>query len=125
MYEGPGDENRRLKKIYDEERLKAEIVAKALTKVVVLSQRREIAQWVMAQRSATINLGCRAFGISQTCYQYKTKLNAENSLIAEWLVPLTNNQCNWGFAVLPLPTQRKGNSNGTTRGSTVFTVSLS
>ena len=79
----------------------------------------------MAQRLATINLEHWAFGISQACYRYKTKLNAENSLIAKWLVPLTNNQCNWGFAVLPLPTQRKGNSNGTTRGSTVFTVSLS
>ena len=29
---GLGNENRRLKKIYDEERLKAEIVAEALTK---------------------------------------------------------------------------------------------
>ena len=39
------DENRRLKKMYAEERLKAEIVAEALTKKVVApSQRREMAQ---------------------------------------------------------------------------------
>jgi putative transposase len=51
------DENRRLKKMYAEERLKAEIVAEARTKKVVApSQRREMAQWAVAQRSATINL---------------------------------------------------------------------
>ena len=77
------DENRRLKKMYAEERLKAEIVAEALTKVVP-SQRREMAQWAVTQRSATINLACRAFGISQTCYRYKAKLDAENSVIADW-----------------------------------------
>lgn len=50
-----------------------------------------MAQWAVAQRSATINLACRAFGISQTCYRYKAKLDAENSVIADWLVRLTNN----------------------------------
>jgi hypothetical protein len=58
-----------------------------------------VAQWAVAQRSATINLACRAFGISQTCYRYKAKLDEENSLIADWLVRLTNNQRNWGFGL--------------------------
>ncbi len=58
-----------------------------------------MAQWAVAQRSATINLACRAFGISQTCYRYKAKLDAENSVIADWLVRLTNNQRNWGFGL--------------------------
>jgi putative transposase len=58
-----------------------------------------MAQWAVAQRSATINLVCRAFGISQTCYRYKAKLDEENSLIADWLVRLTNNQRNWGFGL--------------------------
>jgi len=58
-----------------------------------------MAQWAVAQRSATINLACRAFGISQTCYRYKAKLDEENSLIADWLVRLTNNQRNWGFGL--------------------------
>jgi putative transposase len=43
-----------------------------------------MAQWAVTQRSATINLACRAFGISQTCYRYKAKLDAENSVIADW-----------------------------------------
>ena len=58
-----------------------------------------MAQWAVTQRSATINLACRAFGISQTCYRYKAKLDAENSVIADWLVRLTNNQRNWGFGL--------------------------
>ena len=53
----------------------------------------------MAQRSATIHLACRAFGISQTCYRYKAKLDAENGVIADWLVRLANNQRNWGFGL--------------------------
>ena len=36
---------------------------------------------------------------SQTCYPYKAKLDAENDLIADWLVRLTNNQRNWGFGL--------------------------
>jgi putative transposase len=53
-----------------------------------------MAQWAVANRSATIGLACQAFHISQTCYRYKAKLDAENVLIADWLVRLTNNQRN-------------------------------
>src|SRR5471030_2120696 len=66
-------------------------------KMVAPSQRREMAQWAVAQRSATIRLACQAFGISQTCYRYRAKLDAENAVVADWLVRLTNNQRNWGF----------------------------
>jgi putative transposase len=58
-----------------------------------------MAQWAVTERSATIKLACQAFGISQTCYRYKAKLDAENSVIADWLVRLTNNQRNWGFGL--------------------------
>ena len=58
-----------------------------------------MAQWAVAQRSATIGLACQAFGISQTCYRYRAKLDAENALVADWLVRLTNNQRNWGFGL--------------------------
>jgi putative transposase len=57
-----------------------------------------MAQWAVAQRSATIGLACQAFCISQTCYRYRAKLDAENVLIADWLVRLTNNQRNWALA---------------------------
>jgi hypothetical protein len=58
-----------------------------------------MAQWAVLERSATVKLACQAFGISQTCYRYKAKLDAENNLIADWLVRLTNNQRNWGFGL--------------------------
>jgi hypothetical protein len=48
--------------------------------VVAPSQRREVAQWAVAQRSATLGLACQGFGISQTCYRYKAKLDAENGV---------------------------------------------
>lgn len=35
-------------------------------------------------------------GISQTCYRYRAKLDAENAVVADWLVRLTNKR-NWGF----------------------------
>jgi putative transposase len=89
------EENRRLKKMYVEERLKAEIVAEALTKKMVApSQRREMARWAVTERPATVKLACQAFGISPTCYRYRAKLGAENVLIADWLVRLANNQRN-------------------------------
>jgi len=53
-----------------------------------------MAQWAVTERSAAIKLACQAFGISQTCYRYKAKLDAENVLIADWLARLTNNQRN-------------------------------
>ena len=37
--------------------------------------------------------------ISQTCYRYRAKLDAENALVADSLVRLTNNQRNWGFGL--------------------------
>jgi putative transposase len=58
-----------------------------------------MAQWAVLERSATVKLACQAFGISQTCYRYKAKLDTENNLIADWLVRLTNNQRNWGFGL--------------------------
>jgi putative transposase len=89
------EENRRLKKMYAGERLKAEIVAEALTKKMVApSQRQEMARWAVGQRSPTIGLACQAFNISQTCYRYQGKLDAENDLIADWLVRITTSQRN-------------------------------
>lgn len=54
------EENRRLKKMYVEERLKAEI----FKKMVAPSQRREMAQWAVTDGAATVKLACQAFGIS-------------------------------------------------------------
>jgi hypothetical protein len=38
-------------------------------------------------------------GVLETCYRYRAKRCAENSVIAEWLVTLPRNQRNWGFGL--------------------------
>jgi len=54
--------------------------------------------YVQAKR-APIALVCQAFTISQSCYRYEAKNNAENELIANWLIRLTDNHRNWGFGL--------------------------
>ena len=78
------DENRRLKKMYLEEKLKAEIANEYLAK---------------KQRVVAIRLACEVFSISESCYRYESKQNAENEEIAHWLIRLTDNHRNWGFAL--------------------------
>ncbi|NMG34553.1 IS3 family transposase [Azoarcus sp. TTM-91] len=93
-------ENARFKKMYAEERLKAEIVNEALEKKVVKpSRRREMAHQAVQQRGASIRVACAAFGISETCYRYQAKCSAENAEIADHLIRLTHNQRNWGFGL--------------------------
>ena len=66
------NENRRLKKMYAEERLKAEIVRETLQKS---------GEAILPTRNGTTNHSarcqhpavCLAFGISQTCYRYLAK----------------------------------------------------
>ncbi|MBK7656944.1 MAG: IS3 family transposase [Betaproteobacteria bacterium] len=93
------DENRRLKKMYLEEKLKAEIVAEALAKKWRPSRRREMAQRAVQQRSVPIRVACVAFMVSESCYRYESKHNAENEEIANWLIRLTDNHRNWGFSL--------------------------
>ncbi len=94
------DENRRLKKMYAEERLKAEIVQEALQKKVVKpSQRKVMAQQVIAAKGVSIRLACLALGICETCYRYQPKLASENSEIADWLIQLTEKDTDWGFGM--------------------------
>jgi putative transposase len=58
-----------------------------------------MAQHYVAAGRLSVKVACLAFGISQTCYRYEAKLNAENDVIADWLVRLTTNQRNWGFGL--------------------------
>ena len=50
------DENRRLKKMYAEERLKAEIITEAMAKVVTPSARREMATKAVTHYAISIRL---------------------------------------------------------------------
>ena len=63
------------------------------------SERRVIARKAVTLKRTSIRLACCAFGISQTCYRYESKLQPENEIIADWLMRLTQNQVNWGFGL--------------------------
>jgi putative transposase len=55
-------------------------------------------------RDHTQRLACAAFMVSESCYRYEPKQDAENVLIADWLIRLTDNPSQLGFwPVLPVP----------------------
>ena len=58
-----------------------------------------MAEYAVARRGASIALACRAFGVSETCYRYGPKLQAENEEIADLLVGLTDARKTWGFGL--------------------------
>lgn len=47
----------------------------------------------------TIKLACESFRISQTCYRYEGKKQAENAQIQDWLLRLTQAHKRWGFGL--------------------------
>ena len=58
----------------------------------------------MAQRAVTarlisIRIACEAFSISPSGYHYRPKLKDENTLIADWLLRLTQTYKDWGFGL--------------------------
>lgn len=63
------------------------------------SARREMARKAIRLKGISIRLACDMFSISESCYRYQPKLNAENGRIADWLIRLTHNQRNWGFGL--------------------------
>ena len=58
-----------------------------------------MAKEVVRQRGLSVGLACRIFAISQSCYRYETRGNAENEQIAEYLLRLTDSNRNWGFGL--------------------------
>ena len=58
-----------------------------------------MAKKALIEYALNIRQSCRAFGISETCYRYESKLSDENGEIADWLVRLTQWQRNWGFSL--------------------------
>lgn len=58
-----------------------------------------MAKAAVAKHGVGISLACAAFSISETCYRYQEKRQAENDEIANWLVHLTDNNRNWGFGL--------------------------
>ena len=66
------------------------------------SSRREMAIKVVQERGLPIRVACFAFRISESCYRYDRKTNAENEEIANWLLHLTDNHRDWGFGLCHL-----------------------
>ena len=58
-----------------------------------------MAKEVVAGKRISIRLACDIFQVSETCYRYSAKKNAENEEIADWLMRLTDNHRNWGFGL--------------------------
>jgi len=67
--------------------------------VVRPSHRREMAKKAVETKGVSIELACRAFKISESCYRYEKKLNEENKKVEDWLLRLTDNNRNWGFGL--------------------------
>ncbi|MEY5002542.1 MAG: hypothetical protein RL678_351 [Pseudomonadota bacterium] len=58
-----------------------------------------MAKQAVQESGVSIKLACEAFRVSETCYRYQPKRRAENDVIADWLIRLTENRRNWGFGV--------------------------
>jgi len=44
----------------------------------------------------------KPLGVNESCYRYQAKNNAENEIIANWLIRLTDNNSSWGFGLWAL-----------------------
>jgi putative transposase len=58
-----------------------------------------MAKKAVTDRGVCIRVACDAFRISESCYRYERKLDAENVEVANWLIRLTDNHHNWGFGL--------------------------
>ena len=58
-----------------------------------------MAKKAVEERNTCIRVACEAFRISESCYRYERKLDAENVEVATWLIRLTDNHRNWGFGL--------------------------
>jgi len=58
-----------------------------------------MAKEVVALRGLPVNFVCRVFTISESCFRYESRTSAENAVIADWLMRLTDNNRTWGFGL--------------------------
>ncbi|MFT4248710.1 MAG: IS3 family transposase [Pseudomonas sp.] len=94
------EENRRLKKMYADSQLSAELLKEApVKKMVRPSQRREMARAAVEHGRTNIRHACLTFEVSESCYRYQARASEENTCIANWLVRLTTTYRDWGFGL--------------------------
>jgi putative transposase len=58
-----------------------------------------MAQKAVRNKAIPIRLVSAIFSVSETFYRYEAKSNAENELIANWMIRLTDNNRSWGFGL--------------------------
>ena len=58
-----------------------------------------MAQRAVRDKAIPIRLAFEAFRVSESCYRYQAKNNAENEIIVNWLIRLTDNNRSWGFGL--------------------------
>lgn len=58
-----------------------------------------MAKDTVRQKGIAVRLACELFSVSETCYRYEAKRNADNEVIADWLLRLTDNHRTWGFGL--------------------------
>ena len=58
-----------------------------------------MARQAVEQFGISIRLACECFAVSESCYRYAAKTNAENGLIADWLLRLSGTHKRWGFGL--------------------------
>jgi putative transposase len=51
-----------------------------------------VAQKTVQDKAIPIRLSCAIFSVSEACYRYEAKSNAENEPIANWPIRLTDNK---------------------------------
>ena len=71
-----------------------------------------MAKEVVQQHGLAIWVACSVFSISESCYRYESSKNAENDVIADWLIRFTDNHRNWGFGLCYLYLRNVKNFGG-------------
>ena len=50
-------------------------------------------------KSSPIRFALAIFSVSEACYRNEAKSDAENKLVTNWLIRLTENNCSQGFVL--------------------------
>ena len=93
------DENCRLKKMYAEMSMQAELLKEALEKNDPAISTPGDGRESSGVARVSFALACRTFEVRETCYRYSAKLNEENEQIADLLIGLTRAKKAWGFGL--------------------------
>lgn len=94
------DEDRRLKNLYVDAQLGADLLRDALAKGMVRpAQRRSLARNAVETERATIQHVRRTFGISETCYRHAGRRVRADAEVADWLIRLTTTYRTWGMGL--------------------------